>query len=320
MAQEKSSTADRELRISRTLNAPVELVWEVWTNPEHIKNWWGPNGFTNTILKMEVRVGGEWLLTMHGPDGTNYPNKHVFKEIIPLKKIVMQHFNPNFLTTVEFEDLGGKTQLNWCGLFESSEAMAVVVKAHKADEGMKQNVEKLGKYLSENVELLESSMFQTQYVKDMANKKITVRRRFKAPVEMVWKAWTDAEILDQWWAPKPWKAKTKEMNFTIGGSWLYAMVGPNNEMQWSKAEFISIQPLKNFYSKNYFCDENGNMNTEMRFGFWDVSFSALGNQTLVTTELTFQSEEHLLKMVEMGFQQGFAMAHGNLDELIGTFK
>ena len=85
---EKSSTADREIRISRVLNAPIELVWEVWTDPDHIKNWWGPNGFTNTISKMDMRENGEWNLVMHGPDGTDYKNKSVFNKIVKHEKIV----------------------------------------------------------------------------------------------------------------------------------------------------------------------------------------------------------------------------------------
>ena len=90
MENEKISTRDRELIISRKLNAPVALVWEVWTRPEHIVNWWGPDGFTNTINSMEVSPGGEWDLVMHGPDGTDYKNRSIFKEVIPLKKIVYE--------------------------------------------------------------------------------------------------------------------------------------------------------------------------------------------------------------------------------------
>src|SRR3954465_10111793 len=107
MEKNQSSTADREIRISRLLNAPVELVWEVWTNPEHIKNWWGPNGFTNTIHLMDVKKAGAWNLTMQGPDGTNYKNESVFTEVIPLKKIVYKHESaPKFVATVEFEAQG----------------------------------------------------------------------------------------------------------------------------------------------------------------------------------------------------------------------
>src|SRR5580698_7671669 len=106
-----SNAADREIRISRVLNAPIELVWEVWTDPEHIKNWWGPNGFTNTITKMDIKPGGEWNLVMHGPDGTDYKNKSVFKEVIDREKIVFEHIAPNFIATIEFKSDGNKTQL-----------------------------------------------------------------------------------------------------------------------------------------------------------------------------------------------------------------
>jgi uncharacterized protein YndB with AHSA1/START domain len=148
MENAKSSIANRELQIERTLNAPVELVWEVFTQPEHIKNWWGPNGFTNTIFTMDVRPGGEWDFVMHGPDGRDYKNKSVYKEIVTNKKIVFDHFNPNFTTTIEFEEKGDQTHLRWHMLFETAELFIAVVKAHNAAEGLKQNIEKLNVYLA----------------------------------------------------------------------------------------------------------------------------------------------------------------------------
>jgi uncharacterized protein YndB with AHSA1/START domain len=143
-------TENRELRITRTFKAPIELMWEVWTDAEHIKNWWGPNGFTSTIHNMDFKEGGEWKLTMHGPDGTNYPNRSIFKEIIPFKKIVFEHFNPHFITTVLFDPSadGEETCIDWTLLFDTADMREIVVKAHKADEGQKQNVERLEKYLS----------------------------------------------------------------------------------------------------------------------------------------------------------------------------
>ena len=148
MQHEKNSTKDRELLLTRLLNVPIELVWEVWTNPEHIAQWWGPNGFTNTITTMNVQPGGEWDLVMHGPDGTDYKNKSVFKEVIRHKKIVYEHISgPKFLATIEFDDQGGKTFIKWHMLFESKEQFIQVVKTFKADEGLKQNVEKLDRYL-----------------------------------------------------------------------------------------------------------------------------------------------------------------------------
>jgi len=145
----ENNTADREIRISRLFKAPVELVWEVWTNPEHIKNWWGPNGFTNTISKMEVKPGGEWNLIMHGPDGTDYKNKSVFKEIIKHKKLVYEHISgPKFIATVQFDGRGDTTFIEWQMLFETREEFIQTVKTFKADEGMKQNMNRFEKYLS----------------------------------------------------------------------------------------------------------------------------------------------------------------------------
>jgi uncharacterized protein YndB with AHSA1/START domain len=148
MQNEKNSTKDRELLLTRMLNAPIELVWEVWTNAEHLAQWWGPDGFTNTITKMEVRPEGEWDLVMHGPDGTDYKNKSVFKEVILHKKIVYEHISgPKFLATIEFEEQDDKTFIKWHMLFESKEQFIQTVKTFKADEGLKQNVEKLDRYL-----------------------------------------------------------------------------------------------------------------------------------------------------------------------------
>ena len=144
---EKEHSEIRELHITKTLSAPIELIWEAWTNPKHIVNWWAPTGFTTTIHQMEVKEGGEWLLTLHGPDGKRYPNKSIFKEIIPLEKIVYEHFNPNFIATVIFESNDDKTLMKWTLLFETTELLEVVVKTFKADQGLKQNVEKLENYL-----------------------------------------------------------------------------------------------------------------------------------------------------------------------------
>ena len=148
MENVKDNTKDRELLITRKINAPVELVWEVWTRPEHIANWWGPDGFTNTITKMEVRPGGIWELTMHGPDGTDYPNKSIFREVLPMKKIVYEHVSdPHIIATITFEKQGNQTFIRWHALFDSREAFVEVVKKHRANEGIRQNVEKMISYL-----------------------------------------------------------------------------------------------------------------------------------------------------------------------------
>ncbi|HMH24906.1 MAG TPA: SRPBCC family protein [Puia sp.] len=149
METKKSNTADRELILSRTLNAPVELVWEAWTNPEHIAKWWGPAGFTTTITAMDITPDGEWNLVMHGPDGRDYDNKSIFKEIIPFRKIVYEHISyPRILATIDFEEQGEQTHITWHMLFDSAEEFIQVVKTYGADKGLKENMEKLGVYLT----------------------------------------------------------------------------------------------------------------------------------------------------------------------------
>jgi len=142
-----NDTADRSIGVSRLLNAPVEVVWMAWTQPEAIAQWWGPDGFRSTIHSMNLEPGGEWRLTMQGPDGKNYANRSEFMEIEPLQKIVFQHFNPHYQSTIIFEAQETKTLLNWTMLFESAELFETVVKVFKADEGLSQNVSKLEKYL-----------------------------------------------------------------------------------------------------------------------------------------------------------------------------
>ena len=133
------------------LDAPIELVWEAWTKPEHIKHWWGPKGFTNTIEKMQVEAGGEWTFTMYGPDGKAYPNRTIFRELVRHRKIVHEHFEPNFIAIIEFESQGDKTLLNWYKLYETRELFEMVELHHKATEGFKQTAEKLNAYLSQNM-------------------------------------------------------------------------------------------------------------------------------------------------------------------------
>ena len=140
---------NREMSITRVLKAPRELVWQVWTSPEHIKHWWGPNGFTNTISEMDVRPGGVWEFIMHGPDGTDYKNKHIYKEVVKPRKLVLEHVTgPKFLMTVTFEEQGDQTLVSIHSIFESAEQLQEVIRVFKADEGMKQNVERMENYLN----------------------------------------------------------------------------------------------------------------------------------------------------------------------------
>lgn len=159
---------------------------------------------------------------------------------------------------------------------------------------------------------------QTVITKDAANKKLHVVRNFDAPTNVVWKAWTNPEVLDSWWAPKPWKAKTKSMDFREGGAWLYSMVGPEGEEHRCRADFNTISENNWYRGRDGFCDENWNVVAEPPGMDWYVVFSESGAGTKVEVEITFASEADMQKIVEMGFEEGFTAAHGNLDEVLKT--
>ena len=151
---------------------------------------------------------------------------------------------------------------------------------------------------------------------DKDNKKVLVERSFNASPDMVWKAWTEPEIIDQWWAPKPWKSITKSMNFKVGGRRLYAMVGPEGEEHWSLADYTSISPKTNFKCLDAFCDNEGRINEGFSRSEWNVDFRGSEGSTIVNVEIQHKSLTDLEKYIEMGFKEGFTMALQNLDEIL----
>jgi uncharacterized protein YndB with AHSA1/START domain len=143
-----NDTANRELLNTYLINAPLETVWRAWTDPAQIAIWWGPNGFTNTIHTMNVQPNGEWKFIMHGPDGTDYRNESIFKEVVTHKRLVFEHITgPHFLATIEFESLGNQTFISWRMLFDSEEQFIKVIKVFKANEAQVQNIERLQAFL-----------------------------------------------------------------------------------------------------------------------------------------------------------------------------
>lgn len=151
---------------------------------------------------------------------------------------------------------------------------------------------------------------------DKENKRVLVKREFAADLNLVWSAWTDPKILDLWWAPKPYQTKTKSMDFRVGGSWLYAMVSPQGETHWCRADYKTIDTLKSFSGLDAFCDEKGTINTDFPRTLWTNTFTEKNDTTTVNVTAQYDSLEDLEKIIQMGFKEGFTMALGNLDQYI----
>ena len=142
-----------EIIMRRLLNAPIELVWEVFTDPKHLANWWGPYGFTITTHHKDTQVGGQWKLTMHGPDGTDYPNKIIYEEVVKNERIVFRHsgdedsMGVDHVTRIEFTPEGNKTRLLFKMTFPGLKTLEAVNAEYGAVEGGKQTMARLEEYL-----------------------------------------------------------------------------------------------------------------------------------------------------------------------------
>jgi uncharacterized protein YndB with AHSA1/START domain len=153
---------------------------------------------------------------------------------------------------------------------------------------------------------------------DKAEQKVFITREFDAALSLVWDAFTKAEILDQWTAPKPWTAKTKYMNFEVGGRRFYAMVSPEGQEHWSLQKYTAISPRTNFKMYNTFADKDEN--PELPGSEWDHHFSEQNGLTKVSITIYNESAERMERMLAMGFTEGYKMTMKNLEELLATLS
>ncbi|MGA3067563.1 MAG: SRPBCC domain-containing protein [Tepidisphaeraceae bacterium] len=182
-----ASTADRAMVISRVLDAPRELAWEAMTNPRHLVKWWGPRGFTTTIQEMDVKPGGRWKQTMHGPDGANYPNLSVFKEVVRPERLVFEHEGKkegssavNFVSTWTFDEVDdGKTKVTIRMVFASAAERDRVAREFRAIEGGQQTL--------------------ARFAEELAKWPLIVERTFDAPMATVWRAISDFAEMKKWY-------------------------------------------------------------------------------------------------------------------------
>ena len=161
---------------------------------------------------------------------------------------------------------------------------------------------------------------KTQVTKDLKERSILVSREFNAPVTDVWRAFTERDLLDQWWAPAPWRAETKSMNFSVGGFWLYAMINPENQKHWGRMNYLGIDHLKSYDAEDCFCDEEGNINPDLPTSKGRNVFTATDTGTRVAFKLIYPTEAALQKIVEFGFEQGITICFEQLETFLKSNK
>jgi uncharacterized protein YndB with AHSA1/START domain len=266
------SVADRELVLERVFSAPRELVFDAWTDPAHIAEWWGPQGFTTTIGQMEVRPGGIWRFVMHGPDGVDYLNEVIYEEIARPERLVYTH-GPGtvgrvgdlqaFHVTVTFAQQAELTKVTLRTRFASAEELAKQ-KAMGAVEGGYSTMQRLAEYLAA--------------VKPPQS--LTLTRLFDAPRDLVFKAWTDPKHLAQWWGPGGFTVPLCEVDLRPGGAILIHMRGPDGTVFPMRGVWNEVVEPERLVMTNYpIEDESGQPLLEVQ---QTVTFAEQDNQTLLT--------------------------------------
>ncbi|QOV88181.1 SRPBCC family protein [Humisphaera borealis] len=274
--------ADRpdELYITRVYDAPVSAVWDAWTDTEQVAKWWGPRGFTLTTHSKDLRVGGHWTYIMHGPDGTDYPNKTTYYEVEPGRKLVYDHGAsddrpPLFRVTVFFTEEDGKTRMDMTMSLATPEA-ATEIKKFIKKAGGEATWDRLAEYLG----------------KERAGKELfVINRTFSAPIETMFEVWTNPDHFSQWIPPTGFTMKFIRADIRPGGSTFYVMTGGNNLTMYGRAHYIEIaRPHRLVYTQE-FVDEQENISRHPLAPTWPpamltiVTFTEEGpDKTRVTVE------------------------------------
>ena len=270
-----------EIAITRTVHAPRQRVWDMFTQAEHIALWWGPNGFTNTIQSMDVREGGLWRYVMHGPaaadgtPGTDYTNWIRYTTLTPPSHMAYAHGGDDpehaeFHAMIDLQDLGDRTQVTLRLLLASAEQQAQLVAAG-AVQGGEQTLARLDAYVSAPP---DAECFRISHC-------------FDAPLAAVWQAWSEPVRFAQWWGPGGSTLQVKAMDFRPGGLLHYAMCWGGVPAMWGKFVYGDIVPQQSLEFINGFSNEAGDTTRAPFFDDWPlqvantVSFTEEGGQTTV---------------------------------------
>ncbi len=236
-----------EIKIVRIYDAPVQAVWDAWTDPEQVAQWWGPRGFTITTQSKDLKTGGHWKYMMHGPDGTDYWNITTYLEVEEGKKLVYDHGGnedqpPLFRVTVFFIDEKGKTKLDMTMTLATPEAAEETRKVIKKTGG-NSTWDRLAEFLEKTGS--DREVF-------------VINRTFDAPLDLMFDVWTKAEHISKWLPPTGFQMEFIKCDIRPGGASLYCMSGGNGIKMYGRANYREIEKPRIVYTQE-FCDENENI-------------------------------------------------------------
>ncbi|MBY0550952.1 MAG: SRPBCC domain-containing protein [Candidatus Obscuribacterales bacterium] len=249
-----------ELHLTRLYDAPVRAVWDAWTDPAKAAQWWGPRGFTITTHSKDLRPGGHWDYTMHGPDGVDYPNKTKYFEVEECKKLVYDHGAsddrpPLFRVTVLFSEDNGKTKMDMTMKLATPEAAEETARFIKKAGG-NATWDRLAEYLDKQSTGKES---------------FVINRTFDAPIEKMFKVWTDPDHVAKWMPPTGFTMEYLRADIRAGGSSFYCMSNAAGMKMYGRAHYLEIEKPHRLVYTQEFCDENENLSRHPAAPTWPAT-------------------------------------------------
>jgi uncharacterized protein YndB with AHSA1/START domain len=238
-----AASSSNEIRLTRIYDAPVRAVWDAWTSPEQVEKWWGPRGFTLTTHSKELRAGGHWRYTMHGPDGVDYPNIATYHVVEPHHRLVYDHGAtddrpPLFRVAVTFVEAGGKTTMEMVMTLPSPEAAAQTATLIKRAGG-NATWDRLAEHLE------QASTGRRCFV---------INRTLTAPIARVFEMWSSPEHLAKWLPPPGTKMRFLRSEIAVGKATFFVIAGGQGTM-YVRAQYLAIEPPRRIVYTQQFVDE-----------------------------------------------------------------
>lgn len=307
-----------EIKVMRIYEAPVKVVWDAWEDSKKVAQWWGPRGFTLTTQSKDLRGGGTWIYTMHGPDGVDYPNKTKYLEVDRYRRMVYDHGGndiqkPLFRVTVNFSEENGKTLVDMTMALPTPEAAEETRKFIKKAGG-DSTWDRLAEYLA----------------KESDNKEIfVINRSFEAPIDRVFDAWTKPEQFSRWLSPTGFSMKFLRSDIRPGGSTFYAITDNTDVTMYGRASYKEIERPHRITYTQQFCDKDEKISRHPLAPTWPetmlttVQFAEEGpDQTRVTViwevyGAATQDEMKTFADSRAGMTQGWT---GSFDKLEKALK
>lgn len=308
--------SDREIVVTRLIDAPVSRVWRAWTDNDEIVKWWGPHGFSDETSAREFKPGGHWKHTMIGPDGTRFSNFATYKEIEKEKRILLVNGGSKeddekgvgMRSEITFKALGDKTEITMRTILPTAEMRERVVKEFKAIEGGRQTLSRLNAHVTGQ---------------------FTIFRLVDAPRERVWRAWTDPKEMGVWFGPKGSETTYSDLDFRVGGAYHYAMKTGGVEL-WGLMNYLEIQKPEKLVYVQQFSDKDRRLGIHPMAPTWPkkthttVLFQDFGPKTLISLYwLPIEAGEAELQTFRdnmAGMGQGWGGSFDRLDAFLKEAK